>query len=77
MTDSDLSIEFICPWPTQRHLDFCHAAGDQAPAIHALRPPRRQRPYSRDAALGSAKRDAIQAQINYLEANRQRMNYHL
>ena len=31
----------------------------------------------RDAALGSAKRDAIQAQINYLEANRQRMNYHL
>ena len=31
----------------------------------------------RDAALGSAKRDAIQAQLNYFEANRQRMNYHL
>ena len=31
----------------------------------------------RDAAAGSAKRDDIQAQINYIEANRQRMNHHL
>ncbi|MDD9988441.1 MAG: hypothetical protein OXQ31_19350 [Spirochaetaceae bacterium] len=31
----------------------------------------------RDAAVGSAKRDGIQAQINYFEANRQRMNYPL
>ena len=31
----------------------------------------------RDAAVGSAKHDHIQAQINYFEANRQRMNYHL
>ena len=31
----------------------------------------------RDAAVGSAKRDGIQAQINYFETNRQRMNYPL
>ena len=31
----------------------------------------------RDAAVGSAKHDGIQAEINYFEANRQRMNYHL
>ena len=31
----------------------------------------------RDAAVGSAKRDDIQAEINYFEANRQRMNYPL
>ena len=30
-----------------------------------------------DAAVGSAKHDDIQAEINYFEANRQRMNYHL
>ena len=35
------------------------------------------RQYERNAAVCRAKRDDIKAQINYLEANRQRMNYHL